>query len=1078
MRISRSVLLPFFCIYYFFSTAQSHVPFKKITTDEGLIDGTVSCTLRDDYGFLWFGTQNGLCRYDGYEFDGFRNENDIKLFPSNQITSLASKDTLIFIGTMLGLSQYDWRSEQFSMFQLDDPDPNSISNTRINNLQLDSKKRLWISTDKGLFLYQEERQDFKRYAPSSTQSSIIISGVVEIATDQFLVATNNTIEQFSMKTGAFETPTYYLSDQSGIGINTMYEDSNDNIWVGSTDNGAFVFNRKTKKISQLNESNGFLGNTIRAIHEDKVGKIWIGTDGGGINTWNPFSGTFEYYLHDDFDHQSLSSNAIYSIYEDPDEVVWVGTYKQGLNFHHPLLSRFETFQSNPLGNGLSHNSVFTLFNYDDQGIWIGTDGGGANYFDLKTNRFELFEHKPDLPNSISSNVVTSIFTRDNKTIWLGTYLGGLNKLNKETGEVFTFKREDNDVNSLSSNSVWNIYEDSKGDVWLATQGGGMCLFDPVKGTFQRMVFDPNDDNSLSSDYVGSILEDGFQNLWASTLNGGINLMQENGKFTRFMHDKRDVNTLPSDEVTAIKIDSKGQLWAGTKKGLCYYDYAKKRFVRWAYNDLLPNKSVKSFEFDEKGDLWISGTEGIYHYRFGTDQVDQYTKSHGIQGNDFYLASSIKMSNGDLYFGGTEGFSRFSPEKVKPSNIDPKLVITKFELFGKEVHLKDTVQGKVLYHNSLLFQDEITLTHKQNIFNITFSSLDPTFPELITYRYKLDGFDDEWMEASSKERKATYMNLPAGDYEFLVKGTNASGKWSSHHASLIIHILPPWWATWWFRISLIVVIVTLFIFIYRWRIKQLKKQQVILESKIEERTADLKNMVSILKKNSVQLAKSGEDLKEKSGTLSLDAKYQSESAKIIEADVESVTSYTKKNSENSKLTNQISENTVLQLNHIKEATLHNMKVITSISHKMKDMGELFRQTNILSLNASVEAQRAGTYGAGFRVIAEEVRKLADRSNDFSKEIVVLTKEGEEKTQEVNQLIMDFIPEVQKSADLVRDITVASDEQNKFTEKINLSLKTFFNKSRENSQVLEELYMLSMQLDESAKYLSDNVKTLNL
>lgn len=1067
--------------------AQSgHIAFDHIGTDQGLSTGTVNCIFRDSRGYVWIGTQDGLNRYDAYEVTVFKHDpKDPSSIAGSRITSIGEDKLgrVWFATRSSGISVFDWKTESFSHLKNVQGDSRSLASNMIYVLYSDSEGRMMVGTSGGLSVYNYESNDFTsfRHDPNNkaSLSASSVLALLEEAPGKYWVSCNSgAIDLFDLAAAKSKRIVYDPSYAANSERKRFTKDSRGILWIGTDGQGIYRVNPATGDFDRIVYDpyvQGLNHNIVTFVREMKGGKIWIGTDGGGINVYDPKTEAFSYIRNSLADARSLSSDAVYNIYEDNSGIIWISTFRGGVNYYSPFKSKFAFYKKiEGEEQSLSFSSVISAAKGPNGKVWIGTDGGGLDLFDPRTGTFVHNKYSPFDDNSLSSNVIKSICTDHEGNVWTGTYAAGMTKWDIKNNKYTRFRHDATKPGSLGGNNIWAIHEDAKHRMWFGVLGGGLDLYDRETGAFTHFKHDPDNKSSISSNMVKLIFEDSRNNFWVGTEDQGLCLFnRETRTFERFYPNPDDPKALPNPDIRTLFEDSKGQLFVGTSAGLCLFNRDNKTFTTLPVSKKLASSIINGMQEDRNGNWWISTSFGLSRVDPATGQVINYDKSDGLQGNEFNYTSSVKTAEGYMIFGGTGGFNIFKPEEITQNVYNAPVELTEFSLFGKAIHYQDTLNDRVILSKPLSVVESLELTHKENVFSIEFASLDCTTPSRNKYRYQLVGFDEDWVQAAANERRATYMNLSPGDYEFRVTGTNSDGVWSQSQRSVKISILPPWWSTWWFRIFALVVVVGLLLAVYQWRVKALKYQRLQLKRQVEERTRGLEEMIEIIRSNSGHITEAGKALKVKSGLLAGDATTQDSHAREIEEALSRILSNTKRSAENAEITNAISETTIRQLEQIREATLKNISEIKTISQKIVVLEELFKQTNMLAINASIEASRAGTYGKGFAVIAAEVRSLAERSKEASNEIIRLAQKGERETEQVGSLILDFIPEVQKSAKLIHEISVFSKEQGTAVDNVFDAVKSFFRISKKNTEVSGEIHEISSELDSLAKYLSTKV-----
>lgn len=1065
--------------------------FDKLTVDDGLSDNTVNCVFQDNFGFMWFGTNDGLCKYDGYNFVTYRNNpEDISSISQNVITAIAElPDGNLIIGTRdQGINILDKSSNSFIRYKFNKSDDKSLTSNAVKTILVDSNDNIWIGTfGGGLNRYNLNNKNFTHYwneaGVDQSLSDNFIYAIVEAAPGALWIGIEGGyLDLFNYEEKSFKHYCYgadYELKRQLFGI-SLCADNNNNLWMGTNGSGIFHFNTKSKKFNKI--SLGKYSNNFTVISSLIVidNQLWISSDGGGLAIYDIKNKNTRVLQHSIYNEHSLSSNSIYTIYRNKAQTVWIGTYSSGLNFYNKYRYKFNVEEFNPFDkNSLSGASVIAMHEDSNNDLWVGTDGGGLNKLNKKTGTFIHYKNAPNNPKTIPSNVIKSIYEDKQNNFWLGTYNKGLICFDRHKNRFYNYLPDENNDNSIGHLNVWAIYEDSRNNLWIGLMGGGLDLYNRKTKHFTHFIPNPDNPKSINSKSIKIIYEDTRNNLWIGTEDKGLNLLNRDAlTFKHFVANESDNTGISNNDVRAIYEDSRGILWIGTANGLCQFNYQNETFNKFTQNNGLPNNVINGILEDDNGILWISTNKGLSKFNVENKSFENYCKSDGLQSNLFNYTACIKSKNGNLYFGGTNGYNMFNPSHIKSNNSQPKIAITEFKLLDKTIYPGDTVSGKVLFENDYNSTQNITLNHDENAFSIELSVLHFTAPERNTFRYKLEGSDKDWIYADANSRQLSYMNLKSGNYTFIAEGKNGDRIKTENTIKLNIRIKTAWWNTWLFRILVVLTLIFIIILIVYYQNKLAKKREEKLEYIVKSRTADLGEIIKIIKEQSIKIASLGDSLKNKAETLAIDSEEQVNSAQSIEDAVEHLTKITNDNANNAKQSNEITRTTSTEIEQIKHASDNNLTEIKNISDKSQVLKSLFNQTNILALNATIEAARAGKYGRGFAVVAGEVKKLAEQSKTASDDITSIAERGAKITEESRELVIKFIPEIVRANKLIQQITQSSLEQNESISDINGNLKEFFRASQTHSVISSEIADISRNLDELANYLKTEALKLKI
>ncbi|MGV3504850.1 MAG: two-component regulator propeller domain-containing protein [Adhaeribacter sp.] len=796
---------------------QASYSFKRPEMNQGG-PTRIQAILEDSRGYLWFGTANGLNRFNGYQFKTFRHDlRDTATIADNSITHLMEgPQGLIWVRTLAGLNMYDPATETFNRRPKAVLRRYGLKDDYVTKILSDGKGSFWfLNSRQGITRFSKKENKLQHFRPGlRSQALPDTSRIADMVLDQggslWLVHYNGVLEQMDGRTGkiiyrnkSLKKPSAPVQPQY-----SLFLDAQGDAWVyvKGSDQGVYYFNRQAAAFRHLHTRSAGLqlnNNIVRSITQDERGVVWIGTDHGGINLVDKKKNLVRYLVHQPEDPGSISQNSIYNLLKDSKGIIWVGTYKMGLNYYHENLVRFPLFQHLAQDAASLPANDINRFVEDAKGnLWIGTNGDGLIYFDRATRRYTRYRQEPGNPNSLSNDVIVGLYLDRSQTLWIGTYFGGLNSFD---GHTFRHYRHDPDrPESLADNRVWEIFEDSRGNLWVGTLGGGLDLLDRNTGRFRHHR--RGQPHSVHSDYISTITEDRQGNLWVGTAYGVDKRDPETGRFTHFVNNNHNPRGLSNNNVNTVMEDSRGLIWLATNEGLNYYDPGKGSFRSFRREDGLPDNSVVAMVEDEQHHLWLATLEGLSQLVISRQPGSQelafrfrnYDQSDGLQGKAFNYNAALRTRQGDLLFGGAGGFNRFHPARLPVNTQVPALIFTDFQIFNHPVAVGEQVGDRVLLPRSLNHTREIELQYQENMFSVSFAALNFLQPEKNQYAYILEGFHDNWLAADSRVRKATFTNLDPGTYVFRVRAANNDGVWNKEGISLRIKVLPPWWSTSWAR----------------------------------------------------------------------------------------------------------------------------------------------------------------------------------------------------------------------------------------------------------------------------------------
>ncbi len=835
------------------SNAQS-IKFSRIRQEDGLVHEHVLSMHKDKRGFMWVGTYGGIERYDGYEhriyISGMNRPTGVRNYTFHCIYEDEKGE--LWFGTQGGLYHYLPGIDTFYSYQHDEAVSNSISNDNVRSVIKDHQGNFWIGTYGG---------GLNRFVQDS---------------DKFYHYTHNP-----------KDPNSLSSDM----INILYVDSHDNLWIGTDGGGLLEFNYKSGTFKTFIKDNTkhttLQSNTINTIGEDKNGYLWIGTWDGGLSVLDPTHELFTTYRNIPGNANSLSNDIVRALVIDKDNIVWLATFGGGLNRFDPVTKTFTVYKNDPFDpTSISNDILWSLYEDKDGILWIGTFGAGICKYDRNRNKFPLYCKVMDQKNTLPSNNISAICVDRAGIIWIGTPGNGLCSYDKKQKSFkYYLNKQNNPISYIRS-----IYEDPASKLWIGTDEG-VVLFDQNRRIIKYYQNDPNIPTSLATKSIESICMDRQGNMWFATWNNGLFLLKKDeiakedprkARFINFRHNQDDPNSLAWNIVWKVYSDRNGNIWAGTDKTFDKFNEKDQNFSHFNYRMVssiweepsgimwLGTFGFGLFKFDPAKDtaqlfnekngfpsivflgilgdkdknLWLSTEGGLSKFDPENLSVQNFNKKDGLQGNKFNFNAYALGPDGELLFGGNDGFNMFKPSEIHCDTSKPGIVFTDFKLFNKSVSYEKAGYGTSLIKKQLFLVDTILLTHNQNFISFEFAALCFSNQSDIIYHYKLIGFDKDWHVTHASRREATYTNLNPGTYRFVVKSTNGDLLFNDKPASMLLIIKPAWYQTWLFKISLSLIFLIILFIVYLLRVESIKKRSIFLEELVSIRTNEIsqKNML--------------------------------------------------------------------------------------------------------------------------------------------------------------------------------------------------------------------------------------------
>jgi two-component system, sensor histidine kinase ChiS len=797
------------------SQSDPALSFRRLTIQDGLPAVEVMCVLEDSRGFLWFGTRDGLVRYDSREMRVFRPEaGNPHSLGDRHVNDLKedSQDNL-WVATENGLDFWDRATEQFVHFQWNPTNTASLSHNVCRRLLLDPDGSIWVGTAAGLNRFNPRTGKWERFLPERGRLDHISDwGICCLLRDRkgvlWIGTEDGGLNQMDPQTGRFRVYTPDPNDPRSLShrrVTSLAEDADGGLWIG-TEDGLCRLDPERRFFERFgfeaNGSGALPARMVPAVLVDRAGQVWVGMDGGGLSRFDPGSRRFVHHRHSRYDVSTLASDVIFTLYEDRHGDLWAGHFPAGVSHANRLATPFQVFRSLPGDtNSLSDDHVLAFWEDPSGDLWVGTDNGGLNQWTAATGKWKAYRHDPGNARSVGGKAVVTMLRDQRGNLWVGAFDGGLNRFEPDTGTFGRYLPDATRSNALSNPHVWNLLEDRQGQLWAATFGGGLERYVPEEDGFAHHRHVPEDPQSFLNDIVLSLLEDRAGYLWAGTSTGLTRRDPATGRWQRWPDTTGPVEALSRYWIYDLLEDREGAIWASTEgAGLWRLDPRTGRVDGLRMADGLPSDVIRAILEDDDGMLWVASNNGLARVDPRTRQIRTFDDYNGAPSRLFSPHGRLRLRSGELVFGTTQGFVKFQPRAIQSNTNPPPVVFTGLEVFNQWV--VPGAPGSPL-RESLTETRRLEIPARLSMLTFHFAVLNYRSPQLNRCLYQLEGFDKDWRDPGS-DLRAIYTNLDPGRYRLRVKAANNDGVWNETGASLELIIVPPWWRTWWFRSALALV----------------------------------------------------------------------------------------------------------------------------------------------------------------------------------------------------------------------------------------------------------------------------------
>ena len=816
--------------------------------------------LEDSKGFMWIGTPSGLNRYDGENFYIYKKESNTSGgLHNNYITNLYETKDSLYILTINGLNVYKRNQNKIV------PYPFKKEGLEIQDKSLwvlkYIKDYMYLGTyESGLYQYNINTGSVHRFyidpSKNATYNTGPIRAIEALDNSNLVVISNNTVFVINSQLQILDS---FSTSES---ILSSHKEGSNRFIIGTSTGKIIDIEIVNDKI-RFKQKELCKGYAINSLAKDHLGNLWAGTFNDGIHIFSLANNNKIHLTHNPYNPESIPGNSIWSIMATKDGVVWTSAYKSGISYYNPQQLLFQHYETIPnIQESLSNNIVNCFIEDKEGNYWVGTDGGGLDYWNRKEN---MFEHYALANGTFGSNVVLSLVMPDDNTLWTGTWGKGIQVFDLITKKYTALNQENS---FLQSNHVFDLHIDEKKQIWIANFYGSLFRYNPVNKTHKEFDLRVESDKSKIIT-LANITQDKQGNIWVGTRSKGLFKVTEKDGNWEALHysNKLSKRFIRNNVVNQLLCDSKNNIWAATNEGINKYNEKTDDFEVFELPGIDKNRIVKALIEDNHGNLWISLSNSLVKYNLTTEETLHFDESDGVQSEAFNEDAAYKTSKGELFFGGSGGFNLFNPIEIQKNTERIPLYLSNLKIFNQAVKPNDKFG---VLTKDISQTDSLQLSYKHNVIDFEFNAITFKNAAKVKYAYYLEGFETKWNYVADKNT-ATYTNLNPGTYTLHIKSSNADGIWVDNAISVFIKITPPFWETWWFRISITLVLIGLAYAFYLQRTRRIKAYQRRLKKEIKARTFELEQQQHKLIETANQLSERNEEIKRFTYALSHDLK---------------------------------------------------------------------------------------------------------------------------------------------------------------------------------------------------------------
>jgi two-component system sensor histidine kinase ChiS len=822
------------------SAQKPSISFQHLKLASGYSESTTRFIKEDSWGYLWIGTENGLNKFDGYNFTTYKNDYTNKYSISNNDNKEAFLDSKgnFWIATRGGINLYDPIHDRFYNFLSNRYQCFKELDGDIEDVTEDENGNIWVvAGSDGLFKITSLDKKAENFIFNSNDNSQKLYTLTPDGNGNLWIGTRDGLLKFDTRTNKYTD----MRALFGVGFQIkkiLFEEEYNRLWLCTTD-GIKIIDLTTNKLKEYrhNRKDPFSisgDNILKVVRYDNDNYL-IAVDGGGVDYFNQKTEKFYHYTNDN--EGQISANNVTYVYKDSKNNIWIGTFMNGVDYSSSHTNMFSMVRNNPLSENSLNKGIVTSFLKDKKGnLWVSTDGGGLYIRKKDSEEFKVVNPNPEKYDFNKFPILSMVEDKDGE-IWFATYGGGLVVLNPVNNRIETFLSDQKNSNTVNANNnVRSVTVDSVGNIWHMGFYSGVSVYNKKTKNIKHYHHDNNDSTSILSDWTHKVFCDSKGTIWITSFKGLNRYNSESGNFTPYQFSLPNHYFKDCNYVVDITEASDSNLWIGTMEvGIICFNRKNGTYKIYTIEDGLSNNSIKGIIEDDNKNLWISTYNGITKFNITTKKAIPYTVQDGIPPYPYYSSSKYKDEKGRIYFGNSKGFLIINPSLNSKNSFVPPIVITGFKIFGKDLDEYFANRDSSIH---VSFLKEIRLNYSQNEIEIDYAALNFINAQRNQYMYILEGFDEDWKSVGN-QRYAKYTNLDPGDYIFKVKGSNNDGVWNDTGTMLKIHISPPWWKTWWFIVTEIIVLLAILYLAYRLRVRSIRHKNEELEKVVQKRTEELR-----------------------------------------------------------------------------------------------------------------------------------------------------------------------------------------------------------------------------------------------